>query len=210
MSDMAGQLAMNVEWVEEAAASNNILSLQTGKIDLTFGLSVTPTRALAIDFTSPLFNHPFGIIGIPGFTAKSWADINKPTVKIAVNIGTSEELAARLFAPKAQISGFKSRDDLLLAVSSKRVDCGVFAALLGMVAAKRNPNAGRFMLLSNPAISLPSCMGVRKERDARWRELVNACVAYYRGTGQIQKWYEDALKLQGINPEDIPDGVFNT
>lgn len=209
MNTMATDLGgLRVEWVEEAAAANNIVSLQTGRIDLTFGLAPTPQRALAVDFTNSLFDHPYGIIARPGFNAASWADLDKPGVKLAVNIGTSEEAAAKAFAPKAVLSGFRTRDEVLMALSSGRVDGGVFAALLGLVAVKRNPAAGSFRMISSPRIALPSAIGVPKERDARWRELINACLAYYRGIGRIDLWFVDAMARQGIQREDIPDGIF--
>ncbi len=205
---LAKDLGCKVEIVEDASAVNSIIGLQTDRIDLTFGLSPSPQRALTIDFTNSLFDHPFGIIARPGFAADTWAKLNDGKVRIAATIGTLEEQAVRSFAPKAALSGFQTRDELLLATGSGRVDCGVFAALLGLTAAQRNPAAGTFHMIGQPRVSLPSCAGVPKDKDGRWRELLNASLLFYKGVGQIELWLLKALEAEGVKRDAIPDGLF--
>ena len=207
-NSLAKDLDCKVEIVEDATAVTSIIGLQTGRIDLTFGLSPSPQRALTIDFTASLFDHPFGIIARQGFTADTWAKLNDRDVRIAATIGTLEEQAVKSFAPNATLSGFQTRDDLLLATGSGRVDCGVFAALLGLTAAQRNPAAGTFHMISQPRVSLPSCAGVPKDKDGRWRELLNASLLFYKGIGQIELWLLKALEAEGVNRDAIPDGLF--
>ena len=57
-----------------------------------------------------------------GLEAKTWADVNKPEVKIAVDVGSANETVARRFAPNATIKSLKSRDEVMLEMSSGRVD----------------------------------------------------------------------------------------
>ena len=66
-----------------------------------------------------------------GLEAKTWADINKPEVNIAVDVGSANEAVARRFAPNATIKSIKSRDEVMLEMSSGRVDCVVNALVLG-------------------------------------------------------------------------------
>jgi polar amino acid transport system substrate-binding protein len=91
----------------ESTYGNSVLDLQANKIDLAFSLNPTPKRALVIDFTHPFYLHGFGMVGKKGFHAADWADLNKPDIRIAVDIGSLHEVAARRFAPKATIVAFE-------------------------------------------------------------------------------------------------------
>src|SRR5271155_5021104 len=120
--DIAGIFDAKVEYVE-STYGNSVLDLQSGKIDLAYALNPTPLRALVIDFTHPFYLHGFGMVGRKGFTATNWADLDKPEVKIASDIGSVQETAARRFAPHATQIALKTRDDCILAVQSGRADC---------------------------------------------------------------------------------------
>ena len=112
-NDIAKLLDVKLEYTE-STYGNSILDLQSNKIDLGFALNPTPQRALVVDFTQPVFPHPFGAMLRKGLEAKTWADINKPEVKIAVDVGSANETVARRFAPNATIKSLKSRDEVML------------------------------------------------------------------------------------------------
>jgi polar amino acid transport system substrate-binding protein len=204
--DIAGIFDGTVEYVE-STYGNSVLDLQSGKIDLAFSLNPTPKRALVIDFTHPFYLHGFGMVGAKGFKAANWADLNKPEVKIAFDIGSVHEIAARRFAPKATLIALKTRDDCVLAVQSGRADCVIMAVNLGLTAVKKNPALGEFQMLHQPRIQLPTCMGVRKEPNKDWRDFLNAWVDYNRGVQQVRQWLYDGLAINGVKPEDIPADV---
>jgi polar amino acid transport system substrate-binding protein len=207
MNDVAKQLGgFSVEYLD-STYGNSVLQVQAGQIDLAFALNATPQRALAIDFTRAVFNHAFGICAKPDFKPKNWADINKPEVKIAVDLGSSQEAAARRFAPKAEITAFRTRDEVVLALASGRVQCAVFAALVGLTAMKKNPAIGTFTMLQNPVVSLPSNIGVRKETDRRWRDFLDVWIDFNRGTGQIREWLIGGLAPAGLTVQDVPPEV---
>ena len=75
-----------VEYLE-STYGNSVLDLQSGKIDLAFALNPTPQRALVIGFSRPVFMHGFGTVAKKGFEPKTWGDLNKPDIRIAVDIG---------------------------------------------------------------------------------------------------------------------------
>jgi len=208
--DMANDIAKvfdgKVEYVE-STYGNSVLDLQAGKIDLAFSLNPTPLRALVIDFTHAFYMHGFGMVGKKGFTATNWAELNKPEVKIAVDIGSVHEISARRFAPKATIIGFKMRDECILAVQSGRADCVILAVNLGLTAVKKNPQLGEFQMLHQPRVQLPTCMGIHQEADRRWRDFLNAWVDFNRGTQQIREWLYNGLAINGVKPEDVPADV---
>ncbi|HUA55800.1 MAG TPA: transporter substrate-binding domain-containing protein [Candidatus Sulfotelmatobacter sp.] len=201
--DIAKDLDVKIEWLE-STYGNSVLDLQSNKIDLAFALNPTPQRALVIDFTHPVYMHGFGMVGRQGFTAKTWSDLNKPEVRVVCDLGSVHEVAARRFAPKAQITAYKTRDECVLAVQSGRADCVIMAVVIGLTAIAKNPNLGQFVMLTGPRVQLPTCMGIRMEPDKRWRDFLDAWVDFNRGTGQIREWLYSGLALTGVKPEMIP------
>ena len=159
-NDLAKLLDVKLEYVE-STYGNSILDLQANKIDLGFALNPTPQRALVVDFTSLVFPHPFGAMLKKGLEAKTWADINKPEVKIAVDVGSANEAVARRFAPNATIKSLKSRDEVMLEMSSGRVDCVVNALVLGLTAIAKNPNLGTYKILASPSVLRSALWGGR-------------------------------------------------
>ena len=195
-----------LEYVE-STYGGSVLDLQSNKIDLAFALNPTPQRALAIGFTRPFFIHPYGCLAKKGFDPATWDDINKPGIRIACDLGSLHETAARRFAPKAEITGFKTRDEATLAFQSGRADVFILAAILGLSTVARNRALGPYHLLSNPLVALPSNLGVRREADTRFVDVINAWIDYNRGVGQIRDWLLAGLALNGVTPEDVPREV---
>jgi polar amino acid transport system substrate-binding protein len=208
--DMANDIAKvfdgKVEYIE-STYGNSVLDLQSDKVDLAFSLNPTPLRALVIGFTHPFYLHGFGMVGKKGFKASTWPELDKPEVKIAVDIGSVHELSARRFASHATIMAFKSRDECILAVQSGRADCVILAVNLGLTAVKKNPELGEFQMLHHPEVKLPTCMGIRMEADRRWQDFLNAWVDFNRGTQQIREWLYAGLAINGVKPEDVPADV---
>ena len=202
-NDIAKLLDVQLEYTE-STYGNSILDLQSNKIDLGFALNPTPQRALVVDFTATVFPHPFGAMLKKELEAKTWADINKPEVRIAVDVGSANETVARRFAPNATIKSLKSRDEVMLEMSSGRVDCVVNALVLGLTAIAKNPNLGTYKILQSPSVAIPSSMAVRREPDKRWRDFLSVWVDYNRGIGQMREWFVKGLSLSGVKPEDVP------
>jgi len=202
-SDIAKLLDVKLEYTE-STYGNSILDLQANKIDVGFALNPTPQRALVVDFCGAVFHHPFGAMLKKGMEAKTWADINKPEVKIAVDVGSANEAVARRFAPNATIKSLKSRDEVMLEMSSGRIDCVVNALVLGLTAIAKNPNLGTYKILQTPSVAIPSSMAVRRESDKRWRDFLAVWVDYNRGIGQMREWFIKGLALSNVKPEDVP------
>ena len=202
-NDLAKLLDVKLEYVE-STYGNSILDLQANKIDLGFALNPTPQRALVVDFTNLVFPHPFGAMLKKGLEAKTWADINKPEVKIAVDVGSANEAVARRFAPNATIKSLKSRDEVMLEMSSGRVDCVVNALVLGLTAIAKNPNLGTYKILTSPSVTIASGTAVRREQDKRWRDFLSVWIDYNRGIGQMREWFVKGLGLAGVKAEDVP------
>jgi polar amino acid transport system substrate-binding protein len=204
--DIAKPFEAKLEYVE-STYGNSVLDLQSNKVDLAFALNPTPLRALVIGFTRYFYLHGFGMVGRKGFKASTWAELNKPDVRIVVDLGSTHETAARRFAPNAQITALKQRDDCILAVQTGKADCVILAANLGLTAVKKNPGLGEFQMLHDPRVQLQTCMGIRMETDRRFQDYLNAWVDYNRGIQQIREWLYGGLAINGVKPEDIPADV---
>jgi polar amino acid transport system substrate-binding protein len=202
-NDIAKLLDVKLEYTE-STYGNSILDLQANKIDLGFALNPTPQRALVVDFTNLVFPHPFGAMLKKGLEARTWSDINKPEVKIAVDVGSANEAVARRFAPNATIKSMKSRDEVMLEMASGRVDVVVNALVLGLTAIAKNPSLGTYKILQSPSVTVSSSCAVRRESDKRWRDFLSVWIDYNRGIGQMREWFVKGLALSGVRPEDVP------
>ena len=201
--DIAKVFDAKLEYVE-STYGGSVLDLQSNKVDLAFALNPTPQRALSIGFTRPFFVHPYGCIAKKGFAPKTWSELNKPEIRIVCDLGSLHETTARRFAPKAEITALKTRDEATLFFQSGRADAFILAAMLGLSTVARNRQMGPFHLLGSPLIALPSCMGVRREADNRFLDVVNAWIDFNRGVGQIREWLLAGLAINGVTADDIP------
>lgn len=191
----------------ESTYGNSVLDLQSNKVDLAFALNPTPARTLSIGFTRPVLIHPFGCLAKKGLAPKTWDDLNKPELKVVFDIGSLHETAARRYCPQADLIGYKTRDECTLALQSGRADAHIQAALLGLSTVGKNPALGPYYLLSNPFVALPSCMGVQREPDTRFREVLDSWVDMNRGTGQIREWLLEGVAKFGVTRDQIPSSL---
>ncbi len=204
-TDIAKELGVKLE-VVESTWGNSVLDLQSNKIDISFGLNPTPKRALVIAFSTPLFHNTFGVVTRKNFAPKTWAELNNAKARIAVDLGSTHELIARRYAPKASTTAFKSRDEAVLAVQSGRADCFVATIFLSLAALKKNPQLGNF-IMPRPYVQAEVCAAVQYDADARFRDVLNAWTVFNRSNGQTREWIVASLNKMGITEHDIPPEV---
>ena len=204
-TELAKAMEAEVEIIE-STWGNSVLDLQANKIDIMFGLSPTPSRALIVEFTRPIMNNTFTIIAKSGFEPKSWDDLNKPEVKVAVDIGSTHDLYARRTLPKATLVALKSPDEAVLAVQSGRADCLIQVAMLSLVTVKKNAKVGK-VIIPTPVAAQPTCCGVRVDSDTRFRTYVDNWLEYSRALGALREWILGSLSLMNIQEQDIPPGL---
>ena len=206
---MAGDLAAALR-VELAIVETNwadmVTDLHTGKIDLAYGPSPTAQRAMFADFSTPLFHDTFAILARKGFAPKSWSELNVPESLVAVDTGSAREEAVRRFAGNAAITGFKTREEALLAVQSGRADCFVATVFFALAALKKNPQIGE-LIVPTQQLRAARCPAVPYDDDRRFRGVVDAWSEDNRGTGQIRNWIMAGLANLGIEPGDLPSDV---
>lgn len=188
----------------ESTYGNSVLDLQSNKVDLAFALNPTPARALSIGFAHAMIIHPFGCLARHDLNPKTWDDLNKANLRIVFDIGSLHETVARRYCSKAQLTGYKTRDECTLALQSGRADAHIQAAILGLSTVGKNPSLGPFHLLTGPTVALPSCLGIQREADTRFKEVINAWLDMNRGTQQIREWLLAGLSRFGVTRDQVP------
>lgn len=202
---LAADMDVELEVVETTWGSA-ILEVQANKVDIMFGMNPTPKRALAVDFTVPVYNSALVVMAKPGFEPKTWADLNKPEVKISVDVGSAHDQVATRLCPNAQIVRFKSIDEATLALRSGRVDCQSIFWMGGVRAVKRDPSIGK-VIVPQPTFGSTSNAAVRREVDKTWRDFVNTWIVYAQGLGLVREAVIANLAKVDITTDDIPAGI---
>jgi polar amino acid transport system substrate-binding protein len=198
---MADALGAKLETVE-VSWGNAIAALQSDKIDIMFMLDATPERKQAVDFPeSPLLYYSLAVLARDDLPAKTWEDLNKPGVRIAVPQASSMDRFVSEHAAKADLQRFPDNAAAIAAFQSGRVDavCLFHPPLL---AARQRLGKGK-IVVPTPAQSQPSSAAVRKN-DPAFLAWVDKQLAGFYKSGQTQKWYEAALSDFGLDPALAP------
>jgi len=203
---LAGSLNVKLD-INETTWGNSVLDLQSNKIDVFFGLNPTPQRALVVDFSDPLFNNAFVLVARKDFNPKTWEELNKPDVKVAVDIGSSHDQMVTKTLPNAQIIRLEKAADATLAVQTGRADCQVLAVVLALTVMSKNPTIGH-IVLPTPTQATTTNLGFRKETDRQWVEYVNKWIAQTRASGKVkQVVLANMQTLSGVKPDQVPTEI---
>jgi len=185
-----------------------VLDLQSAKCHVFFGFNATPERALAIDFSGPLYTLGFAFVNGKGWKppGSGWTDFNSPDIKICYPIGTSMEQQAKRWAPRARHVALGTTDECILALQTGRVDTFLTAFLDSLVTKLKNPNVGELMF-PTPSYALPSYAGMRLDADGRFQKFLQRWSEYNRANGSISEWLIGALEQYGVPRESLPKDV---
>ena len=198
---MAEELEVELEMVEVTWATA-IAALQSNKIDMMF-LDATPKRAMVVDYPfQPLLYISLAVLANDDLPVETWADLNKPEVKVAVPQATSMDEFLTRTIPDADIQRFPDNGAALAAFQSGRVDA-VSLFHPPLLAARKKFGAGK-IVIPTPAFSSPSSIAVRREADKTFRDWVSHTIFYYYETGRTQRWYEEFLTEFGLDPKASP------
>jgi polar amino acid transport system substrate-binding protein len=129
---LAKDMDVEVEFVPTKWAGI-IPALLTGKFDVIIGgMGILPKRNLKVNFTVP---YDYSGMSMAAHKTKaagmnSLADFNQPGVIITARLGSTAELAARKYMPKAQLRLFDDESQVVQEVVSGRVHALVASAPL--------------------------------------------------------------------------------
>jgi len=199
---MAADLGVKFEPVE-VTWGTAVAALQGNKIDMMSMMDATPERAQAVDFPkTPLLWYSLAVLARDDLPVVAWADLDKPSVRIAVPQASSMDKFLTEHVAKAQISRFPDNAAAIAAYQAGRADavCLFHPPLL---AARQKLGSGK-IVVPTPAQSQASSAAVRKEADRAWVDWVDQQLAKYYASGQTQKWYEEFLVGFGLDPKASP------
>ncbi len=207
MIDLANNLATKLGAklvITETTWGNAVLDLQSNKIDIFFGLNPTPQRLKVITFSQPLYNNAFSLIARKDYNPRTWDEMNKPEVTIAVDVGSSYDNLVSAMYDKAKILRFEKSADATLAVQTGRADVQPLVVTLSAGIVKKNPSIGH-LVVPEPIKATSTNAGLRQESDLRWKEYVDVWIADLRKTDTINTIVLSNLdKLMSIKRSEIP------
>ena len=194
--DIAKVFDAKLEYVE-STYGNSVLDLQSNKVDLAFALNPTPARALSIGFTQPMIVHPFGCVARKGFDPKTWDDLNKPEMRMVYDIGSLHETRRSAIAPRRSSPATRRATNASWRCSPAAPMWTSSRPCSGCPRSART-RAGHLPSVERPLVALPSCLGIQREPDTRFVEVVNAWIDFNRGTGHIREWLMDGMAKSGV------------
>lgn len=166
-------------------------AVQNGHIDIVVaGYSITPQRALVVDFSNPYGNSALQLVVRKDLAAQ---DLDRAEVKIGARAGTTAEAAARHRLPKAQLVAFPDERSLYAALRAGAVDGALaYSPRTTMAVAQAD---GKFAVATGVA-ELPHTVegfAVRKGEPGMLNFL-NAWIAYWQADGWLDErrkyWFE--------------------
>ena len=130
-----------------------IPSLQANKIDIVLaGMTITPKRALTVNFTRPYFVTGQGMIVNKKWEGQvsSWEDLDKEGMVIALAMGTTGDLLAQSIFKHAELKQFDGSSTAGLEVISGRADAIVYDIPWCAIYAKMNSDNVFTLHLTDP------------------------------------------------------------
>lgn len=204
--ELAGTLGVKLD-ILETTWGNFVLDLESNKLDVFFGVNPSPKRAEVIDFSDPLFNNAFVGLARKGFEFKTWEDLNKPDVRIAVDLGSSHDQIVTKMAPKAKVSRLEKAADATMALQTGRADVQILVIVLALTQLSKNPSLGH-IVQPTPVQSTTTNLGFHKEADSTWRDYVNKWIVQERASGKVkQTVLRNMEKLSGVKPSQVPPEI---
>lgn len=180
-----------------------IPALLTGKFDLLMGgMTITMERNLQVNFTDPyiVIGQSVLLNNKHRDAIKSYKDLNDPKYTITTKLGTTGDIAARKYLPKARIKQFESEADAAMEARSGRADALVYDLPFNVIYRAQNPD--KLIHLAEPFTYEPLAWAVRKG-DPDFLNWLNNFLRLIKGDGTYdalyKKWFENSVWLQNVN-----------
>jgi polar amino acid transport system substrate-binding protein len=200
--DLAAEHGARIDPVE-STWGNAVLDVVADRVDIFFGLAPTAQRALAVDFSKPLYENAFSLIVRDGFSPKRWQDLNDPNVRIALELGSVYDQTVATLCPQATVIRLKTNNDALLAVQAGRADCQMLVVILALTTLARNPGLG-YLIVPEPVYGSDTGAIMAKATTPVWRDTVDAWIAKRRAAGKLREMLVANLEKVGVRGADVP------
>jgi ABC-type amino acid transport substrate-binding protein len=123
IEDLGKSMGARVEWIEDSWATM-VAGIQARKFDMTNVMAIPPPRAEAVAFSEPVTKHGLSILVTKDKMAglKSWQDLNKPGVKVAVTLGSNTDFYATKALTSAELIRQRTSPESIMALTTGKVD----------------------------------------------------------------------------------------
>lgn len=176
---------------KQVTPSNRILALNSGQVDMVIAtMTITNQRKQVIDFSSPYYITGQSILVPKNSKITSMSDLNGK--RVIIIFGSTSEKNLRLFAPDADIIGFKTYTSGYSALKSGRADAMTSddSILLGLAMADSSVK-----LLPHIYSKEPYGIGFKKgSSSGRLRSKVNLILENMVSSGELAKLQNKWIK----------------
>ncbi len=200
--NVAKALNVQPEFVE-VTWGTAVAALQSNKIDIMPNLSVTPERAVTIEYTnSPISFSALSILVPKSSNVESWDQMNNAQTTIGVNQGSSQDGFVTERLPKAKILRFGSYAEVIAAYQNGNINVAAMYFPTLILLAEKAGDAK--VVIPKPTQHQFSDVGLRREPDKTLRDWLATTNLYFYNLGKPQEWYEEFLTKRGIDPKRSP------
>ncbi len=179
-----------------------IPALLTSKFDVLMGgMTITAERNLQVNFADPYITIGQSVLLARKHRDRvsAYSQLNDAQYTIATKLGTTGDIAAKRFMPKARIKSFESEADATMEVRNGRADAFVYDLPYNVVYAARFPDA--LVHLGEPFTREALGWAVRKG-DPDFLNWLNNFLRQIRDEGVYdalyRKWFENTAWLQNV------------
>lgn len=200
--EIADLLGVKLEYFQ-TSWGNLGADFEAGKIDIAIGMNPNPRRALIVDdVPGYMYSSIWVLAARDGFEPKTWAETNKPEVRLGAEAGSTMQVIVETMAPNAQHTFLGTLDQLALELKAGRLDAILVIDSYG--ARLRKQGIGHVVV---PAPVLENISTISIRREAGNHGLMNFLASWMqrqRVLGLARARIDAALLEAGIDMSDIP------
>ncbi|KER74584.1 MULTISPECIES: transporter substrate-binding domain-containing protein [Burkholderia] len=191
-------LKVKVEFVD-TSWDNIVAGLQSDKWDLSLALNDTPEREKAVAFSAPATDYNVSFVynknnpRVPK-NLRSIADIDKPTLTIAVMSGTSQDKAISAELKQARIMRLPGNDETRLSLISKRADLLADANITNMLLTEAHPDWSASFNPAPPLAQQEVAFGLRKDTPKADLDVLNGYLAQQIKSGAVNRLIKTSVQ----------------
>lgn len=191
-------LKVKVEFVD-TSWDNIVAGLQSDKWDLSLALNDTPEREKAVAFSAPATDYNVSFVynkNNPKIAKnlRSLADIDKPTVTIAVMSGTSQDKAISAELKQARIMRLPGNDETRLSLISKRADLLADANITNMLLTEAHPEWAASFNPAPPLAQQEVAFGLRKDTPKADLDVLNDYLSQQVKSGAVNRLIKTSVQ----------------
>jgi polar amino acid transport system substrate-binding protein len=196
MNGFAASIDVEVE-VVETTWGNMVAGVQAGRWDISSGLNRNPQRALALNYSIPIWSYEIGLLydtRNPKITPEmtSLADFDVEGMTIAVMQGAAGDLSISPQIKNAKILRLDGANEGRLAIIAKRADVFATDSDIHRITIAQNPDWAA-QVLPDPAIAKQGiAYGLRNSVPLEDIQVLDIYLEEQIATGAVQRLYEAA------------------